>query len=286
MKQLNIIFALLLVFLLPSCIKEDLDDCGTFLYFSYLGDFNKEIFPEKIDKVNLYVYDVNGNLVETILLDRNDLKRSQGTQLNLPAGDYHLVCWGNAYGDTQINDDATLRTGIVAAPHYFTKETITTNDSLYIGSKDIKLSGDILGTDTVYFSSAHIKMLVQTSGLEGETSSPFDIVVENVSSTVDFSKNFSTEKSIYYPLSVNSSDGIFDARFNVLRFNDVNDVRIKLVNKETNTVVYNLSLKDFMAENNITVNGINEAFVGISFRFNGLSVTVKPWDEEIITPGV
>ncbi len=271
---------------MPGCIKEDMSDCGTFLYFSYLGDFDTEIFPEKVNKVNLYVYDKNGNLVQTTTLDKGDLNRSQGIQLLLPEGDYHVVCWGNTFNETQINGESSVGSGIVAAPHYFTKETITTNDSLYIGSKDIRLAGDVLTRDTVYFSSAHIKMLVQTIGLEGESSYPFTIEVGNVSPTVDFNKRFSAEKAIYYPISTNHGNGEYDARFNVLRFNDDNDVYVRLIDKETSAVVYTLNLKDFMSENNITVNGINEAFIGISFRFNGLSVTVKPWDEENITPGI
>lgn len=47
-----------------------------------------------------------------------------------------------------------------------------------------------------------------------------------------------------------------------------------------------MKLKDFMQDNRIKVNGINEVTVGIRFRFNGTSVTVKPWDEEVIIPGL
>ena len=76
------------------------------------------------------------------------------------------------------------------------------------------------------------------------------------------------------------------ADFNVLRFNDDNDVYVNLYNNETNQLIYNLDLKDFMQRNQITVDGINEAFVGIRFRVNGLSVTVTPWEEESIKPGM
>lgn len=40
-----------------------------------------------------------------------------------------------------------------------------------------------------------------------------------------------------------------------------------------------------MKDNRITVDGINEVTIGIRFRFNGTSVTVSPWDEEVIKPG-
>ena len=57
---------MLLVALTTGCIKEDLDSCDTNLIFRYFGDGTKDIFPEKIEKVDLYVYSENGALVETI----------------------------------------------------------------------------------------------------------------------------------------------------------------------------------------------------------------------------
>lgn len=130
---------MLLVALTTGCIKEDLDSCDTNLIFRYFGDGTKDIFPEKIEKVDLYVYSENGALVETIGLDQGDLRNNQGTPLNLPAGKYRVVGWGNTKNDTRINQAAALNTALVAAPHYFTKEIITTNDSLYIGSRDIEI---------------------------------------------------------------------------------------------------------------------------------------------------
>ena len=119
---------MLLVVLATGCIKEDLDSCDTNLIFRYFGDGTKDIFPEKIEKVDLYVYSENGALIETIGLDQGDLRRYQGTPLNLPAGKYRVVCWGNTKNDTRIDQAMALNTALVAAPHYFTREIITTND--------------------------------------------------------------------------------------------------------------------------------------------------------------
>ena len=59
MKKAIILYILLLV-TVTGCIKENLDDCETTLYFSYLGDGTKEIFPQKIEKVDtirtMYLY--------------------------------------------------------------------------------------------------------------------------------------------------------------------------------------------------------------------------------------
>ena len=99
---------MLLVALTTGCIKEDLDSCDTNLIFRYFGDGTKDIFPEKIEKVDLYVYSENGALVETIGLDQGDLRNNQGTPLNLPAGKYRVVGWGNSKNDTRINQAAAL----------------------------------------------------------------------------------------------------------------------------------------------------------------------------------
>ena len=106
MKRIKIIGSLLLLLLFSACIKESQDDCDVYVYFSYLGDTDEEIFPQKIDKVNLYVYDESGVLVMNRVFDREELRLSQGTALDLPRGNYHLVCWGNAYETTRINDHA------------------------------------------------------------------------------------------------------------------------------------------------------------------------------------
>ena len=282
---------MLLVVLATGCIKEDLDSCDTNLIFRYFGDGTKDIFPEKIEKVDLYVYSENGALIETIGLNQGDLRRYQGTPLNLPAGKYRVVCWGNTKNDTQIDQAMALNTALVAAPHYFTREIITTNDSLYIGSRDIEIFQDASNADTVYFSSSHIKMYLELDGLEDaawtDGTSPIEIEIGNLSPTVDFAKTFSSENVSYRPITKKEEDTpVYKSRFNVLRFNDNNSIYINLVSKKTSKTIYTLNLKDFMKYNQISVDGINEVTIGIRFRFNGTSVTVQPWDEEVIKPGL
>lgn len=290
MKKILIICTILISLLTTGCIKENLDDCYTTLYFSYLGDGTTEIFQQKTGKVNLYVYNEGGTLVQDIVLEKNDLKKQQGVTLNLPSGKYRVVCWGNPYGDTDIENASSINTGIVAAKSYFRKELVTTNDSLYYGARDIDVIQDINRTDTVRFVSAHIKMLIDLRGLEdlklADGSSPVSIQMTNLSPFVNFRDQFSNDNETYFPIErFDDATKDFRARFNVLRFNDDNDISITLTNKETKTVIYSMPLKDFMRENNITVNGINEILIGIRFIFNGTSITVAPWHEEVIIPG-
>ena len=153
MKKAIILYILLLV-TVTGCIKENLDDCETTLYFSYLGDGTKEIFPQKIEKVDMYIYNQNNVFVQKTVLNRKELNRQRGTTLNLPSGQYHIICWGNSLNDTRINEGSSLQNNLVGAPHYFTKELISTNDSLYFGEREITIVNESYKVDTVYFSSA------------------------------------------------------------------------------------------------------------------------------------
>ena len=79
MKKAIILYILLLV-TVTGCIKENLDDCETTLYFSYLGDGTKEIFPQKIEKVDMYIYNQNNVFVQKTVLNRKELNRQRGTE--------------------------------------------------------------------------------------------------------------------------------------------------------------------------------------------------------------
>lgn len=276
---------------MAGCIKEDVEDCYTTLYFSYLGDGTREIFLDKTGKTDVYIYNESGALVQTVVLNRDDLLRQQGITLQLPDGRYKIVCWGNAYGDTQVADGTNLKSGRLGTPHYFTKGSIATNDSLYFGSREVDLSTEVYKVDTVRFSSAHIKVKIELAGLDDvkrpDGSSPIEVEMGNLSPTVDFSKTFSEENVSYHPVSrFENASKVFNSQFNVLRFGDDNDVYIRLTNKGTGETVYTVNLKDFMKENKVTVDGINEAMIGIRFRFNNTSIIVKPWEEEDIRPGM
>lgn len=144
-----------------------MSDCpppfNTELTFSYSGDSqDPAMFSRAIDGVTLFVFDRTGGqqiLQKTIA--KADLNRFQGTQLYLPAGDYRIVCWGNAFGDTEILS-SSLSQGRIHAPAYGAQTKIPTNDHLYHGDYNItvpaadkmpdKVTGDIP------FRGAHIDM--------------------------------------------------------------------------------------------------------------------------------
>ena len=89
-----------------GCIREDRSDCtcDVLLSFVYTGDGTSDIFPEKIDKVSLYVYSAGDNsLAGTYEFDKSDLTELQGAHIRLVPGDYRIVCWGNAADRTHVH---------------------------------------------------------------------------------------------------------------------------------------------------------------------------------------
>lgn len=74
---------LLAVGMFGSCIKEDMDDCPKYgvntLSLSYKGDGTTEIFNDKIEKVVLYVFDHNEQLVTTKELTSEEVKQRNTT---------------------------------------------------------------------------------------------------------------------------------------------------------------------------------------------------------------
>ena len=77
MKLTNIVFCLtLLAGAATSCIREDLDDClsTNTLLLSYKGDGTTEIFPDKICRVEMFVFDAENRCVNSSILPEEQVK--------------------------------------------------------------------------------------------------------------------------------------------------------------------------------------------------------------------
>ena len=82
MKLTNIVFCLtLLVGVATSCVREDLDDCLSTnkLLLSYKGDGTTEIFPDKICRVEMFVFDAENRCVNSSILPEEQVKDRTAT---------------------------------------------------------------------------------------------------------------------------------------------------------------------------------------------------------------
>lgn len=279
---------------LNGCIKEDRDDCKAkvTLRFRYVGDGATDIFPEKIDKVTMYVYSLaDGSLAGTYEYDESALDAYQGADIHLFPGLYKVVCWGNAFENTTIREGDRI-----AAPEYFSKDDIATNDRLYYATVEMEIPETLAEKDyTCNFVSSHVKFQVRLEGFKGalipdpdvESGAAVSLALTNLASYTDFDNVPSdTERCSYYPeLNEDPEDSdSYISFFNTLRFNDDNAITLQ-VHAGTRAVIYEFGLADFLSRFDIPVEGRHEVIVPILIRAGVAGIEIQDWEREDVTPG-
>ncbi len=177
MKLTNIVFCLtLLAGAATSCIREDLDDCLSTnkLLLSYKGDGTTEIFPDKICRVEMFIFDAENRCVNSSILPEEQVKGRTAMLPPLAAGDYRIVCLGNTH-HTKVDGIATGDFGrmLFAAGDYFDEKQVAGNDSLYYATTSytvLPYSGreEENQTKIIEFASSHYDLLVEVAGVPAQ----------------------------------------------------------------------------------------------------------------------
>ena len=264
-----------------------MDDCKgkVTLRFRYVGDGTTDIFPEKIEHVTMYVYSIaDGSLAAIQKYDDNALAAYQGADVMLFPGRYEVVCWGNALEETTINEGEKI-----AANGYFENTDIATNDPLYYGTIEIEVPETLVENNYICdFVCSHVKFRVRVEGFDQTTMGVPSLELTQLASFTDFDNVPSDEERCsYHPVLAAGSDGeqtVYTAEFNTLRFNDDNDIMLRLHSDETRVVAHEFPLADFLQEHNIAVEGVNEVTVPILIRFSPIGVTIDDWDSVPVNP--
>ena len=290
MRKLYTYLLLSMIVTLPlagGCIRENMDDCKgkVTLRFRYVGDGTTDIFPEKIEHVTMYVYSIaDGSLAAIQKYDDNALAAYQGADVMLFPGRYEVVCWGNALDETTINEGEKI-----AADGYFENTDIATNDPLYYGTIEIEVPETLVENNYICdFVCSHVKFRVRVEGFDQTTMGVPSLELTQLASFTDFDNVPSDEERCsYHPVLAAGSDGeqtVYTAEFNTLRFNDDNDIILRLHSDETRVVAHEFPLADFLQEHNIAVEGVNEVTVPILIRFSPIGVTIDDWDSVPVNP--
>lgn len=303
MKKLLYLCALLVsLVLLASCIKEDYTDCERCtLTFSYTGDVTYDIFPQHITSVSLYVFDANNRLVQTKLVEQNDLNAFQGTKLNLEPGDYHIVSIGNQYENTIVENipSGDMSQIIFRHPNTDGSGVVEGNDPLYLGILDITIPEDYWYEDDVPFRSSHLKVSYTVKGYVNPNAAPeasasragsgyLELRVKNLLPQTDFENRAHGQKVTYNPsLSLNMENGDHEGYFNIMRHAKDADAEFELVDKASGEVVHTLTLADFLAEFTQVDVTLQEVLIPIVVEFKniGVTVTIPDWMINDVKPG-
>ena len=288
---------------LSGCIRDSLDDCrrSFTLYFRYLGDGTTDIFRDKVAEVDVYVYNpATGQLLRTLELSQSDLTNLQGVRFDdLESGTYEVVCWGNAAGHSAVVGMEQRTTGRMAAPEYHAGADISTNDELYhvahVFTIDDAWSDQ---SETCDFRCAHIDTTVRLEGFDASELTRaggciVDLSLENLPDYYDNDATAGNEDTRYCPaLAATAEDGtVYESHFKTLRYADDTAATLYLTDVNTGENVYTLPLADFLEDNKLSVEDHQEVELLIVIRMhrddNGVvSITVSPFEEEDIHPGV
>ena len=289
------LWLLLMGGLSTSCIQEDFSECHNVyrLELSYLGDKNSEIFPEKIGSVHMYVFDEHNVCVTSTQLSAADVQARATTLPPLKAGDYRIVCIGNAY-HTTIGGLASGDYGQIffADNDYVSGETVSSNDSLYWSSIDYTIAPydeyKQVETKTTYFASSHFDVYVEVVGLHNlhRKTTLQTIELVGMSPQTTFNNDVIGKAATYVMEHTQDTHGNLTATSNIMRLKNHNAAYLRLAASDGSSLV-EVNFAQHIVRYGIDVTK-HECIIPFRIEFlpntSSISITLPTWFVENVAP--
>lgn len=301
MRFKNIAFCLLAtVCALTSCIKDDRSDCyqDNLLMLSYKGDGTTEIFNEKINRVEMYIFDSQNKCVEEkIVLTADEVKNRTVLLPQLKPGDYKIVLLGNTehtgVSNVQSGDFSEITFADLDA--IAQNSLIKGNDPLYYACEPYTVTREEK-SQVIEFASSHYDVLIEAVGVPQAPDGQSPVfVVEGVMPQTDFN-NRALGNGVTYQPDTDYNDELMklSAAVNIMRHGGADglqyheNVTIRMIAANGNELA-SVNLGDFLAryaeEFQIDC-AKHEVRIPVCFEFKSGEVTVKlpDWYVEEIYP--
>ncbi len=295
MKFTKTVFALMLAvaaLFASSCIREDLDDCYSvnYLVFSYLGDGETEIFPEKINRVELFVFDEQNNFVNSIVVPDEEVAQRTAKLPPLREGNYKIVCVGNThetgYSGTREGDYSKM---YFASEELLEGVTQTGNDSLYFATDNYAVESYLTQTEVktqvIQFESSHYDLLVEVVGVPADQNTKAGTSARLEMRAVTPRTNFMNEviggpADYQLETEYDASNMILTARTNIMRHENHEDVNLCFYPAGAKEPMVTVNLADHLAKHPYIDCTKNEVLIPIRIEFKSgleVNVTVPDW---------
>ncbi len=301
---------LLAVSLAVSCIREDLNDCYSvnYLVFSYVGDGDAEIFGEKIDRVELFVFDGQNRLVASKVVSDEDVAQRTTQLPPLRAGEYRVVCLGNTYSTSA----AGLESGDYEGMYFANEEHHAGmqqhgEDPLYFASVDYPVEDYLtqteVHTETALFASSHYDLLVEvvgvpeleaasiSCGMSDETraeNAAGVIKMRSLTPRTDFTNKVTGGPADYeLETTYDAATRILTASTNIMRHTNHGDVCMEFYgNEASEDPLVTVNLAEFLAEHSYIDCTKHEVLIPIRIEFHSIDVniTVPDWFINEVVP--
>lgn len=305
MKLFPVSLLLFFVCMFGGCISEDTGDCpvelqnNLILKFLYTNNEGTDIFTQKINRVHVFVFDSADHLIQEQIVDQASLSVFAGTQLNLQAGIYRIICWGNALDNTSF---AQVEMADLFKNAFLSNSGIdpTNGDPLYYAPFPsqvftVAVSQGQVQTAQIAFCSAHIKIQVYVKGFddkspEGDQLPPLVKLVD-IPSGYNFDMQASNDLIFYQDAAhYRTVEGqtLAALDFNTPLFGQDTPAQLLIKKQSDQTTVTTISLKDFIKENNISLDDNQQVVIPILIEYKsvGISITLPGWGQNPVNPGL
>lgn len=303
MKSIRYILMMLFAAVLTtSCIKEDLDDCDNVtIYFQYFADGDTDVLHQYMSKVDLYVFDETGHIVDVSSYHQDELTKKEAVpSFRLqPGRRYKMVAVGNPHDHTEVINHTTetdFANIYLQDPAWSDPEVpVTNHDYNYLGQQEFVMPSQegVMYRDTVTLYSAHIKVDVEIHGLPAPDASrqdagiPYQLSFENSNAQTSFENeiNLDQKGTIYPDLVYDSENQCYRTQnLALFRMNDETgelnadycEHELVLTEKGTNQELFRGVLYNYLMNNRSAIDVTKqEAELPISIEFHGVDVEIK-----------
>lgn len=311
MRHADILMPLFLVFTMAGCVMDDIPcDCpghgpgpvpaeeSYTVRFQYTGDGTEDLLAEKIEQVELYVFDGNGTAVHSRQVSGSPLLSDRAVEITLPAGEeYTAICVGNVFQNTCFSpmEGHKPEEIFISHPYYLNGgDPIPTNDRNYHGTTALIPEED----NTVVFHSAHIRVYIEVLGYHGyllrngiPDNGPLELCMKNLCPRMFLDGTFCPTKVDYHPLvEMEESAGEKDrhvSRFNILRLDRNHPAELHVYTAE-GVEIHTVDINRFLADNPDVDLAREEAELPMLIDLRGkdvsVGITVPDWGIEDVTP--